>query len=55
MTANTNGHQVIGTHLVPEVTFTWEKGEVTTGPDIVDCYLLLGGPCKDFHFQLHPN
>lgn len=55
MTANTNGHLVIGTHILEKVTFKWRKRTVTAGPLIVDCYLLLGGPCKGFHFQLHPN
>jgi hypothetical protein len=55
MTASTNGYLVIGTHIVPEVTFNWRKRTVTTGPLIVDCYLLLGGSCKGFHFQLQPN
>lgn len=55
MTAHNNGHQVIATQVIPEVTFEWENCAVTAGPDIVDCYILLDGPCQGFHFQLSPN
>jgi hypothetical protein len=55
MTTHTNGHLAIGTHVLPKVAFEWKNCAVTTGPDIVDCYLLLGGLCRGFHFQLHPN
>lgn len=53
MTAYNNGHQVICSHIVT-ARFLFRGREYAAQDEIMGV-VLLAGPCKGFHFQLHPN
>lgn len=55
MTAIVIGRVIVGTHIVTTTTYTLHGQELKVGPDIVDVYHVLSGPCQAVNFQLHPN